>query len=452
MERNLEKALWEANKMKGKLDLSELCKVMLYAMFLKHIELGQVKDAEGNTASFSEKFSVGFLALLFGEKISASEVEDYVVLEESRLGLGNNAISSEIRRLLEKADAGQVRRIFESVDEAEVKNSGQMYEAALPLLNKYAYGNGRMNGQMPVNLSLCKLEGRLLDCQEGMRVYDGFCGYGFSVNETAAGRGIVYIQDEDKSAVAIASVMALLKGNKIGAVKCGDSQIDPLPEGQYDRIVCEPPVMPKYNRNYFEKVPGDNCMYCEIQDSASLALRHVLAQLKDDRGVGIVLVPMGILFKSHKEGEVRKKLVEDNYIDAVIELPSGVLPNAATAAGLVILRKGRNDGLIYMVNAGGFFENSGSQMVASEESINKIVRMYEDREELEGVAKSIGVDIISKNGFNLCTTQYVVTSPEDVITIKDSMAYVRECERLTQCLEEIDGQLNATRRRFIKEL
>lgn len=453
MNKKIVERLWlVANKVRGAFEISELCKVMIYTLFLKYIEIKKKQDESDDILSvYDDKFSLGYLSLTYGRMVDAFNLANYVAEVEGELRLESNIIADEFGRLLEKADVDLVKVIFEAVDQIDFENNEQLYDVALMLLNKLAYATGKMGAEHFTNLSICKLETRLLDCKEDMLVYDGFCGCGISVNEVANNKGVVYLQDINVSTLALASIMTLLKGNKIGAIRCGDSQLNPLSDQKYDRIVCEPPFMPRYSNDYFISMPQGNCAYQGSLDSESLALRHVLAHLKED-GVATVLTPMGMLFKSGRVAEIRERLVCDKYIDAVIELPAGLLAGTGIPTAIWVLKKNKTDNAIYLINAKDFFERVDRvQNVISDENIARIIELYQSRESVEGVSHNTSIEKIAANGFNLCTTQYVTLSPEDTITIEDTTVYVQKYDQLVGQLAEIDKQLGAVRRRFTKE-
>ena len=453
MNKKIVERLWlVANKVRGAFEISELCKVMIYTLFLKYIEIKKKQDESDNILSvYDDKFSLGYLSLTYGRMVDAFGLTNYVAEVERELNLESNIIADEFRRLLEKADVDLVKVIFEAVDQIDFEGNEQLYDIALMLLNKLAYTSGRMSGEAFTNLSLCKLETRLLDCKEDMMVYDGFCGCGVSINEVADNKGIVYLQDMNVSTLALATVITLLKGNKIGGIRCGDSQLNPLSDTRYDRIVSEPPFLPKYSNDYFIAMPQGNCIYQGSLDGESLALRHCLAHLKED-GIALVLVPMGFLFKSGRGAEIREKLVVDKFIDTVIELPPGILPNTGAATALLVFKNNRPDDSIYMINTKEFFEKvDRNQIVISDENIARIVELYQSRKSVEGVSHNTSIEEIAENGFNLCTTQYVTLSPEDTITIEDTTVYVQKYDQLVGRLAEIDKQLGTVRSRFTKE-
>lgn len=451
MNKKISEKLWlTANKVRGAFEMSELCKLMVCTLFLKYVELKKKQDENvGILSTYDEKYSLGYLALTYGKMVDSSDLAAYIAMLEKEFQLEGAIVANEFERVLNKADVESVKIIFDAVEQTDLKVE-QLYEAALTFLNWLIHTNGR-SGECFTNLSLCKLEAKLLDCQDGMTVYDGFCGSGISANEVADNKGIVYLQDINASMLAYATILTLLKGNKIGAIRCGDSQLNPLSANKFDRVVSEPPFVQKYIPEYFSSIPEGNCIYQEIQSSESLALRHSLAHLKED-GVAVVLVPSGFLFKSGRGASVREKMISE-YIDAVIELPSGVFyPYAAVATALLVLKKKKTENYIYMINAKDFFKKTTkSQAMITDENIDRIIELYQSRESIEGISHNTHIKAIEENGYNLCTTQYVTQTPEDTITIEDTSYYMKKYIQLADQLAEIDKQLGAVRSRFTKE-
>lgn len=451
MDKNIADKLWElANKFQGALGMPEACRLIICALFFKHIDMEKKRVGDTALESYDERFSVKYLALTYGELVEPNDVAEYMKKMEPDFNIKDGIVSSEMEDLLGKVGNEYVQMVFRYIREIKFDSSSQMYDVAASLLDRLPYVYGNAKGQVFANLSLCRLEGRMLNCQEGMRVYDGFCGCGLSVSEAAGSRGIVYMQDMERESVAIAAVMALLKGNRIGTVECGDSLVNPLEEvAQYDRIICEPPFMSKYADGYLSSVQESNCIVSGIADGPGLALGHVLARMGEN-GTAVVLVPTGMLFKSGKGAKVRESLADAGYIDAVIELPAGVVPNTWTATALLVLRKSRESNAVYMLNAKDFFEKEDKkQLVISEENIGKLVGMYEKREEVEGVAHNVAQKLIIDNEYNLCTSQYVISNPQNSIKVGNIAEYLQKYEQLAGQLSEIDRQLEAVRGRFV---
>ena len=218
-------------------------------------------------------------------------------------------------------------------------------------------GGGRASGEYCSSESLPKIAAAIIEVEDDMSVYDACCGTGILVNSVANGKGRVFAQDINVSIIGIAAIMTILSGNKIGAVKCADSLYNPIEQNEkYDRIILEPPFGGRYSKEYIKNIPSDNCMYEHTSDSRYLFIRHALASLKDN-GIAAILVPMGALFSSGSTGSIRQKLVDDNYIEAIIEFPNGMMmPYTVIPTALVILRKNKINDDIVMINSKDFFE------------------------------------------------------------------------------------------------
>lgn len=441
MDKNFADDLWvKLCHIHGKLGIPEVCRLMIYALFIRYIDMEKEKCSE----SYDIKYSVGYLALTYGKMVTAESLEEYVKKAESALLHGDGMIAAEFRKLLDKVEVSHMQAIFEMIGSAGFESKSQLYEVASLLLDKLPYVHGNLRAGTFVNLSLCRLEGKLLDCQEGMTVYDGFCGYGLSVNEAANGNGTVYMQDANESVVAISAVMALLKGNQIGSVGRGDSLVSPMACEKYDRIVCEPPLLPKCENTYRSKILEGNILYPEILDDKSLALRHVLAHLKDN-GMAVMLAPKGILF-SPGSSRIREKLV-GVYLDAIIRLPAGAIPNMWNETVLLVLKKntGRDTSCL-LIDAKEYFKKvDKNQYVISDEDISRIVDIYKNREMVGGKAFIITKDMFENENI----PEYLLQDLEDTFMLADVAICKKKYERLTRELAELDRQLETVRGRFI---
>ena len=439
--------LWRlTDRLRGAFEISELYKIMLYGILLKYIEHNQEA-----ISSYDEKYSLGYLSLTYGKIVALHEISNYLGKIESELSLDVGVLSKSFDQVFSKADSENVRIIFENLNELEIDSSESCYQLALVIVNRMLTAVGKMGCEFGTNITLAKLDKALLDIKKGMNVYDAYCGTGISVNEVAGGTGKVFLQDINISSIGTAAIITVLSGNSIGAVRCADSLHNPIElKGEYDRIVCEPPFSLKYDKGYMESIVSGNCIYQDCLESESLALRHCIASLKDD-GIAVVLVPMGMLFKSGRMGEVRRKLVEDSFIDALIELPNGIMPGTALATALVVLKKIRKESEIMMINAKEFCTKVKTTVSISEENIQRITEIYHNREVIEGVSNTITKEIAAENGYNLCTTQYVTLKASEGIVVEDNRKFIENYEELLQRLGNIDKELDEVRSRFVKE-
>lgn len=439
--------LWlMAYKLRGMLSISELCRLVVYVLFIRYLDLEKSREGGIELPFYDEKFSVGYLALTYGKKVGPEEVVRYVADMEKTFLLEEAIVSEEIEALLEKSDAGQVQMIFDAVDEIGFADRSQLYEAASLLLDRMSYAHGNLSSDTLASLSLCRLEGRLLECKEGMGVYDGFCGYGLSANEAAGGKGILFLQDMDKNALGLAAVMTLFKGNRIGSVKHGDSLLSPMSREKYDRVVCEPPFVSKYGDEYCAGIPEGNCLCPEISGDASIALRHVLARMEDN-GIAVVLVPNGIFI--HERNKEIRKILADTYLDAMIELPAGASPDAKEAATLLVLRKDSQRKNVFIIDAKDFFEKRGrNRSFISDENIDRLMDLYHKRESTVGVSVLRAKQSLD-NERKFCVLDGLIFESKDVLQAGKVEEYLTEYSQLAAQLAEVESSLKTLRSKFI---
>ena len=441
--------LWvAANKLRGAFEITELYKVMLYGLLFKYLELK--KDI---FSSYNEKFSLGYLSLTYGKLVDSNGLLQYVSAVEKEFRIEEGVLRESFDSAIEKADVENVRIIFEEVNSLDIEDEIEIYNIAKIILDRMIIsGGGRASGEYCRAESLPEIVKALIDVEDDMSVYDACCGTGILVNSVANSKGRVFAQDINVSIIGIAAIMTILSGNKIGAVKCADSLYNPIEQNEkYDRIILEPPFGGRYSKEYIKNIPSDNCMYEHTSDSRYLFIRHALASLKDD-GIAAILVPMGALFSSGSAGSIRQKLVNDNYIEAIIEFPKNMLfPYAPVATALVILKKNKMNDDIVMINSKEFFKKIIKGFTITDENVKRINEIYRNREVIEGVSNTITKETVAENGYNLCTTQYVTLKASEGIVVEDNTKYIENYEELLQKLRNIDKELDKVRSRFVKE-
>jgi type I restriction enzyme M protein len=191
-----------------------------------------------------------------------------------------------------------------------------------------------------------------------------------------------------------------------------------------------------------------NVVRSDVLESESLAIRHSIAHLKKD-GEALLLVPMGMLFKGGRLGELRKQMVENGYISSIIELPAGIIPSTGVATAFVSVQLDKKNDSIYMVNTKDYFEREKRDFIISDEKLSELVDNLKTRRCIENVSAIVGVDDLAKNEYNLCTSQYVISNPEDNIVIEDTKKLMEQYRRLEEQLHVIDGELDDIRRNLM---
>ncbi len=168
-------------------------------------------------------------------------------------------------------------------------------------------------------------------------------------------------------------------------------------------------------------------------------IMHSLSWLSASGTAAIVCYP-GIMYRSGTEKKIRKYLIENNFIDCVIQLPANLFLNVPGAVNILLLRKNKIDNSILFVDASGQFVKETKNNRLSEENITAIVEAVSKKEDKEHFAYLASFDEIKKNDFKLSVSIYV--EPEDtreIIDIKKLNLEIAEIVRREEVLRaEID--------------
>lgn len=440
--------LWvTVEKLRGLISREAIVRVMIYSLLLKYIE-GKHKN-ENAFPFYDERYSVNYLSLTYGKMISADDLKIYIALLETELGINNGIISEGIFTLFSNFDAEKIKLIFNEMESVDPNSYRDFYETSVFLLDQLSLSSGRTSGEYLSNYSVAKLIGIILNCKTEMTLYDGFCGYGILATQSAADNCSVYLQDISLSSISLAAVMTVFSGTKIKSVCCGDSLLNPINcTMKYDRVVIDPPIGLRYDPEYIKSIPQGNCLAVKTEDRDSVYVRHAIAHMRED-GLAAVIVPMGLLFRSGRSAETRKEYASQ-YVDAVIELPGGTIPSTGIAAAILILKKKKPDDGIFMINVKDFTEKAErTRTYITESRIGEIVRIYQNREVIEGISNIVSHEELLENEYNLCTTPYVNTLTTGYAT--ESVApYINKYDELSAEVSDIDSRLIALRERFCK--
>lgn len=174
-------------------------------------------------------------------------------------------------------------------------------------------------------------------------------------------------------------------------------------------------------------------------------LLHGFYHLKDSGTMAIVL-PHGVLFRGAAEGVIRKKLLEDGSIDAVIGMPVNLFFGTSIPTTVIILKKNRTTRDVLFIDASHEFTKGKNQNKLSKENIDKIVETYKKREDIAKYAHVATFDEIKENDFNLNITRYVDTFAEeetvDMAKIGSTIQDIRkEKEKLESSLYDMISSL-----------
>lgn len=183
---------------------------------------------------------------------------------------------------------------------------------------------------------------------------------------------------------------------------------DPL---YVDAVVSNPPYSQNWNPSGKEMDPRYAGYGIAPKSKADYAfLLHDLYHLKPD-GIMNIVLPHGVLFRGGEEGEIRKNLIENNKIDAIIGLPSNIFFGTGIPTIVMVLKQKRTNDDVLIIDASKGFIKEGKNNKLRDSDIKKIVDTFKKRLSIDKYSKVVSRDEIRQNDYNLNIPRYV-DSPE----------------------------------------
>lgn len=182
---------------------------------------------------------------------------------------------------------------------------------------------------------------------------------------------------------------------------------DPL---YVDAVVSNPPYSQNWNPSGKEMDPRYAGYGIAPKSKADYAfLLHDLYHLKPD-GIMNIVLPHGVLFRGGEEGEIRKNLIENNKIDAIIGLPSNIFFGTGIPTIVMVLKQKRTNDDVLIIDASKGFVKEGKNNKLRDSDIKKIVDTFKNRLSIDKYSKVVSRDEIRQNDYNLNIPRYVDSS------------------------------------------
>ena len=360
----------------------------------------------------------------------------------------------------------RLKNLLEHMSELKVGNNNYsadvMGDAYEYLIKKFADLSKKNAGEFYTPRTVVKLMVILLNPQAGETVYDPAAGTGgmlieaiHHIHNDHMTYGKIYGQEKNLSTSAIARMNLFLHGAREFKVVQGDTLVDPyFTEGNhlktFDCVLANPPFSLKHwGAKAFEHDKyGRNIWGCPSDSNADFAwLQHMVASMDKKHGRVAVVLPQGVLFRTGKDGKMRKKLVESDLLEAVITLKGGIFYGAGVSACILFLKqeKSRNHiGRVCMIDASEIYTPQRAQDYMSEDDIAEVYKLYTDYQDVVERCKIVTLQDIKEKDYTLSTNVYiekkpVPITPPSVVREQYYASYQRALEyekRLRELLKE----------------
>lgn len=494
---SFEKELWSAaDRLRGQIDASEYKHIVLGLLFLKYVSDSFYDRREELTQWTSDsKNKEYYIAKESERKFIVNDKDQYkskgvfFIPEKARWEyLRERAMRSDIGKYIDEAMEaiesenpkqlkgvlpkiytqtkleshilGELVNIFSGITfdhdiEKEKDMLGRVYEY---FLGQFASAEGKRGGEFFTPRSIVRLIVEVLEPYENSRVFDPACGSGgmfvqssefLRIHQKDSSKISFFGQESNPTTLQLCKMNLAIRGI-FGQIEWGNSYYeDKFPDLRADFVIANPPFNAEWEPGRLsEKDPRTRYGIPPSGSANFMWIQHFIHHLAPNGMAGFVMAN-GALAVGGKEGEIRKKMIEDDLIDVIIACPPKLFYNVALPVSLWFVSKNKNSGRFrkragetLFIDARETFEAiSRKQVVFTDENIQKIagtVRAWRGGDhgskykDVAGFCKSATKEEIAKNGYVLTPGRYVGVAEEE----DDGVPFGEKMKKLTGELKD----------------
>lgn len=413
------------------------------------------------------------------ENLNETLAKAFRSIEDSAKGSGSE---SDLRGLFDDVDVNATKlgntvaernaklvKIIESIGDlpldhgsAKIDAFGDAYEF---LMKMYASSAGKSGGEFYTPqevaqvLAMIAADGR----KKIGRVYDPCAGSGSLLLKFAKILGVenvgsFYGQEINLTTYNLCRINMFLHDVNFSNfdIALGDTLTAPAhwDAQPFDAIVSNPPYSTKWEGEDNPALISDPRFApagkLAPRSKADLAFTmHMLHWLAEDGTAAIVEFP-GVLYRGAAEGKIRRYLVENNFVHAVIQLPPDLFFGTTIATCIIVLKKARPDHSVLFVDASAECVREGNKNRLASDNQERILSLVSERQDVDHVAALVSIDDIKDNDWNLSVSSYV--EPEDtreqvdIVELNARIAgIVKHQQELRASIDTIVAELEADR-------
>lgn len=331
---------------------------------------------------------------------------------------------------------------------------GDAYEF---LMAMYASNAGKSGGEFytPQEVSELLAEITTVGKKEVNKVYDPCCGSGSLLLKFAKVLGKenvrlgFYGQEINLTTYNLCRINMFLHDINYNHfdIEHGDTLTDPKhwDDEPFDAIVSNPPYSIHWDGDANPLLINDPRFspagVLAPKSKADLAFTmHMLSWLSTSGTAAIVEFP-GVLYRAGAEHKIRKYLIDNNYVDAIIQLPPDLFFGTGIATCIAVLKKSKKDNKTLFIDASTEFIRGGNKNKLSEENRKKILNAFIERKDVNYFAKLVDNKNIVGNDYNIAVSSYVIAEDrrEIINIIELNVEIGRIVKRQQELRATIDG-------------
>jgi type I restriction enzyme M protein len=300
------------------------------------------------------------------------------------------------------------------------------------LIKKFADATNKKAGEFYTPRSVVRLMVDILDPKEGETVYDPACGTGGMLlgavehvrakgGDPRTFYGKLYGQEKNLTTASVARMNLLLHGMEDFVVERGDTLRNPVfndPStgglATFDCVIANPPFsLEQWGREIWESDPwGRSFAGLPTDSNADFAwVQHMVKSMAEKSGRMAVVLPQGALFRGGIEGQIRKYLLEQDWVETVIGLAPNLFYGTGLAACVLILKKKKakdRKGKVLIVDASSLMRKGRAQNYLDPEHADQISAWTKQFEDVQDRARVVALSQIQEEDWTLNISRYVL--------------------------------------------
>jgi len=344
---------------------------------------------------------------------------------------------------------------FGDFEDNQIDLFGDAYEF---LISNYAANAGKSGGEFFTPQHVSKLIAQLAMHKQNdvNKIYDPACGSGSLLLQAKKHFDNHIIEDGffgqeiNHTTYNLARMNMFLHNINYDKfdIRLGDTLTDPKHDNfkPFDAIVSNPPYSIKWiGKDDPTLINDDRFAPAGVLAPKSKAdfafILHALSYLSSKGRAAIVTFP-GIFYRGGTEQKIRKYLIDHNFVETVISLAPNLFFGTPIAVNILVLSKSKTDTKTQFIDASGedFYNKVTNNNVLTDAHIEKIMNLFDNKEDVEYVAVSIDQEQIAENDYNLSVSSYVeAEDTREKIDIKELNKEIAETvEKINKLRAEID--------------
>lgn len=417
---------------------------ILPSELFQNVRKGASHDADLNETLARVFKNIEASALGTGSEDDLKGLFDDLDVNSSKLG---NTVAKRNEKLVKLLDAIGDLPLGKFGDNS-IDLFGDAYEY---LMQMYASSAGKSGGEYYTPQEVSELLARItvVGKTQVNKVYDPAVGSGSLLLkfDKILGKGNVrqgfYGQEINLTTYNLARINMFLHDVNYEKFNLahGDTLIDPAhwDEEPFEAIVSNPPYSIKWDGDSNPLLINDPRFapagVLAPKSKADLAFTmHILSWLAVNGTAAIVEFP-GVLYRAGAEQKIRKYLIDNNYVDAVIQLPPELFFGTTIATCIIVLKKSKTDNAVLFIDASAEFSRGGNKNKLTKPHQKKILDAFTTREDAEHFAKLVPNVDIAASAYNLAVASYV--EPVDTREIIDITEINVEIARIITRQQEL---------------